>query len=75
VLPISIAVPWGLNVGDFLGHLPLPSKITVEVLAPIDLREEFGEHPDVDQVYDHLMTVMQETLDTLAAERRLPVIG
>jgi 1-acyl-sn-glycerol-3-phosphate acyltransferase len=75
VLPISIAVPWGLNVGDFLGHLPLPSKITVEVLSPIDLREEFGEHPDVDQVYDHLMTVMQETLDTLAAERRLPVIG
>ena len=28
VLPISIAVPWGINVGDFLGHLPLPAKIT-----------------------------------------------
>jgi 1-acyl-sn-glycerol-3-phosphate acyltransferase len=75
VLPISIAAPWGLNVGDFLGHLPLPSKITIEVLSPIDLREEFGDHADVDQVYDHLMTVMQETLDTLAAERRFPVIG
>src|SRR5204862_4806904 len=26
VLPISIALPWGLNVGDMLGHVPLPSK-------------------------------------------------
>ena len=45
------------------------------MLSPIDLREEFGEDVDVDQVYDHLMTVMQDTLDTLAAERRFPVIG
>src|SRR5207302_9244414 len=27
VLPISIAIPWGLNVGDFLGHWPLPAKL------------------------------------------------
>src|SRR3954449_3568011 len=33
VLPISLALPWGLNVGDMLGHLPLPAKITVEALA------------------------------------------
>ena len=39
VLPISLALPWGLNVGDMLGHLPLPAKITVEALPPIDLRE------------------------------------
>jgi len=45
VLPISLRCPWGLNVGDFLGHFPLPAKITVEVLAPIDLREEFGPDP------------------------------
>src|SRR5213075_118597 len=32
VLPISIALPWGLNVGDMLGHVPLPSKIIVEAL-------------------------------------------
>jgi len=75
VLPISIAAPWGLNVGDFLGHIPLPSKITIEVLPPIDLHDQFGDEPDLDEVYDHMMTVMQETLDTLAAERRLPVIG
>jgi 1-acyl-sn-glycerol-3-phosphate acyltransferase len=75
VLPISIALPWGLNVGDMLGHIPLPAKITIETLPPIDLRAEFGPEPDLDEVYDHLMRLMQETLDALAAERRLPVIG
>src|SRR3954452_14478621 len=24
VLPISLALPWGLNIGDMLGHWPLP---------------------------------------------------
>jgi 1-acyl-sn-glycerol-3-phosphate acyltransferase len=75
VLPISIAIPWGLNVGDFLGHIPLPAKITVEALPPIHLREEFGPDPDLQEVYDHVMRLMQETLDGLAAERRFPVLG
>jgi 1-acyl-sn-glycerol-3-phosphate acyltransferase len=75
VLPISIAAPWGLNVGDFLGHVPLPAKITVEVLEPIDVRAQFGDEPDLNEVYDHVMRVMQDTLDQLAAERRLPVLG
>lgn len=75
VIPISLALPWGLNVGDLLGHIPLPAKLTVEVLAPIDIRAQFGDEPDVDEVYDHVTTLMQETLETLAAERRLPLIG
>src|SRR5437588_3660724 len=75
VLPISIALPWGLNVGDMLGHIPLPAKISVETLPAIDLREEFGPEPDVDEVYDHLIRLMQDTLDALASERRLPVLG
>ena len=75
VLPISLAIPWGLNVGDMLGHIPLPAKITIETLPPIDLRGEFGPNPDPDEVYDHLTRLMQETLDALASERRLPVIG
>jgi 1-acyl-sn-glycerol-3-phosphate acyltransferase len=75
VLPISIAMPWGLNVGDFAGHIPLPAKITIEVLPPIDLEREFGPDPDVDEVYAHITAQMQEALDGLAAERRFPVIG
>jgi 1-acyl-sn-glycerol-3-phosphate acyltransferase len=75
VLPLSLALPWGLNVGDMLGHIPLPAKITVEALRPIHLREEFGPEPDVDEVYEHIVRLMQDTLEALAAERRFPVIG
>jgi hypothetical protein len=45
------------------------------VLPPIDLRKEFGRNPDIDEVYDEVMKRMQITLDELADERRLPVIG
>jgi 1-acyl-sn-glycerol-3-phosphate acyltransferase len=75
VLPISLALPWGLNVGDMLGHVPLPSKITIETLPAIDVRAEFGAEPDIGDVYDHVIRLMQDTLDALADERRLPVIG
>ncbi|MSO41148.1 MAG: glycerol acyltransferase [Solirubrobacterales bacterium] len=75
VLPISISLPWIINAGDMFGHLPLPAKITVEAMEPIHLREQFGRNPDVDEVYEHVTGVMQDRLDGLAAERRLPVIG
>ena len=75
VLPISLAPPWGLNVGDMLGHFPLPAKITMEALPPIDLRQEFGKDPDHDEVYDEVMLRMQRALDALQSERRLPILG
>jgi 1-acyl-sn-glycerol-3-phosphate acyltransferase len=75
VLPISLALPWVVNVGDMLGHVPLPAKITIETLPAIHLREEFGPDPDVDEVYDQLIRLMQDTLDALAAERRMPLLG
>jgi 1-acyl-sn-glycerol-3-phosphate acyltransferase len=75
VLPISLALPWGLNVGDFASHLPLPAKLTIEVLEPIDVAEQFGESPDPAEVREYVERAMQDTLDALAAERRYPVIG
>ena len=75
VLPISIAAPWGINVGDFLGHLPLPAKLTTQVLPPIDVRKRFGARPDRQEVYEYVTGRMQEALDDLAGERRLPLVG
>ena len=75
VMPISIALPWGLNVGDFLGHIPLPAKIQLRALPPIDLRERFGPDPDLDEANEYVLSTMQATLDSLAEERTLPVIG
>jgi hypothetical protein len=75
VLPILIAPPWGLTVGDFLPRIPLPAKMTSDVLPAIHLREQFGDEPDLDEVYDHITGEMQEALSKLAAERRYPLIG
>ena len=49
--------------------------MTIRLLEPIDLRERYGEDPDIDEVYDDLVASMQETLTALQRERRLPVIG
>jgi 1-acyl-sn-glycerol-3-phosphate acyltransferase len=75
VLPISLALPWGLNVGDMMGHFPLPAKLTVQVLEPIDLKKEYGADPDLQEAYDDIVGRMQLTLDALADERRFPLIG
>ena len=70
VLPISLALPWGLNVGDMLGHIPLPAKITIQVLEPIDV-----SRMDVDKAYELVTGQMQTTLTGLAEERGLPILG
>src|SRR5437588_9725480 len=75
VLPISLAIPWGLNIGDMLGHWPLPAKLQMRALPAIDIRERFGRNPDIDEVNEHVLGAMQATLDSLAEERRFPLIG
>jgi 1-acyl-sn-glycerol-3-phosphate acyltransferase len=70
VLPISLSLPWIVNVGDMFGHIPLPAKITVQVLEPIDVSEL-----DTDEAYDLIIDRMQRMLTALQAERRLPVVG
>jgi len=75
VLPVSISIPWVINVGDVLPRIPLPAKITIEVLEALDLEAQFGPDPDLDVVYDHVVGLMQATLDRLQAERRLPLLG
>jgi 1-acyl-sn-glycerol-3-phosphate acyltransferase len=75
VLPISLALPWGWNIGDMLGHIPLPAKITIQVLDPIDVRARFGAKPDWDAAYRSVVREMQRTLTKLQSERRLPILG
>ena len=45
------------------------------MLEPIDIEKQFGPDPDIDEVYEYVTTAMQDALDGLAAERRLPVLG
>ena len=68
-VPISLALPWGLNVSDLALHLPLPAKITIEVQDPIDV------DGDDEAVNAAVLASLQSAVDRLAAERRFPVIG
>jgi 1-acyl-sn-glycerol-3-phosphate acyltransferase len=80
VLPFWIGLPWGLGFGP-LPHLPLPSKVKVEMLPPIRLWKELGETADVEDPavlragLDLVRGRMQRVADRLYDERRWPIIG
>ena len=79
VWPVVVGPPWGIGIGG-LPTLPLPAKITTEVLDPLDWPSEYGpEAAEDDEVvaklYDQITGTMQSALDALAAERRFPIVG
>jgi 1-acyl-sn-glycerol-3-phosphate acyltransferase len=73
-LPLTFGVPFGLTT-VLPPNLPLPTKIIMEVLEPIDVAARFGDEPDVDEVDAHVRSVMQTALDRLARQRRFPILG
>lgn len=72
-VPISLALPWGLNISDLAGHIPLPAKISIEVQEPIEVDDIAAG--DDQAVHDTVIASLQAGVDRLAAERRFPVIG
>jgi 1-acyl-sn-glycerol-3-phosphate acyltransferase len=75
VLPVAIGPPFGVSLLDLPARIPLPAKITIEVMAPIDLRDRFGPGVEHDEIYDETTDEMQDVLSALQDERTLPVIG
>jgi 1-acyl-sn-glycerol-3-phosphate acyltransferase len=75
VLPAVVGPPLGISVLDFPMRVPLPSKITIRVLKPIDLRERLGEDPSIEEGYRLVTSTMQRMLTRLGNERTLPVVG
>lgn len=73
-VPVSFGFPFGLSA-TFPPNVPLPTKITTQVLDPIDLMAEFGEDPDVGAIDVEIRARMQRCLDDLARARRFPVLG
>jgi 1-acyl-sn-glycerol-3-phosphate acyltransferase len=74
ILPLSFGFPFGFSAA-VPPNLPLPTKIVTQVLDPIDVTAQFGEGPDVDEVDEHVRSVMQRALTELAAQRRFPILG
>ncbi|HVG74995.1 MAG TPA: hypothetical protein VM824_06410, partial [Thermoleophilaceae bacterium] len=70
VFPAQVAPPFGLTVLDLPGRIPLPSKIVVRVLPPVELK---GKDPD--DAYERVTGAMQRALNRLDDERSIPVVG
>ncbi len=75
VLPPVIGPPFGLSVLDLPIRVPLPAKISIRVLEPIDLRKRLGRNPDIEKGYRLVTSTMQRTLTRLSHERTVPVLG
>jgi 1-acyl-sn-glycerol-3-phosphate acyltransferase len=75
VLPIVLGPPFGVTVLDFPGRIPLPSKITIRIMPPIDLHKELGPDPDLEDGYRLVTSRMQRTLTRLNNQRKIPVVG
>jgi 1-acyl-sn-glycerol-3-phosphate acyltransferase len=75
VAPVVLGPPFGITVLDFPGRIPLPSKITIRVMPPIDLRKELGPNPDIEEGYRLVTSRMQRTLTRLNNQRNIPVVG
>ncbi len=75
VLPVALGPPFGISLLDLPTRLPLPAKITIEVLPPIDLEDRFGPHAEHDRIYQAITGEVQDVLSELQDERTLPVLG
>jgi 1-acyl-sn-glycerol-3-phosphate acyltransferase len=75
VLPPVLGPPLGVTVLDLPMRFPLPAKISIRVLKPIDLRKRLGRNPDPEDGYQLVTATMQRTLTRLSHARRLPVVG
>ena len=71
-LPISVTIPWGLNIGvaGMLPYVALPTKLVTAVLPP--MTPHTGE--TAEDFAARIEAAMQARLDTLVANRK-PIIG
>ncbi len=77
-LPIMLGIPFGVTIETIPTHLPLPAKIRTELLDPIHLDkdpERVNDREYVDSIYLEVRTAIQDAMDRLAKQRRLPVFG
>jgi 1-acyl-sn-glycerol-3-phosphate acyltransferase len=61
VFPPVLGPPFGVTIMDLPLRFPLPAKISIRVLKPIDLRERLGGQPDIVDGYQLVTSTMQRT--------------
>lgn len=73
VLPLVLAIPWGLTFG-FVPYLPLPAQTTQVFLPPIswpELPPSAADSPEIlERCYREVETAMQTELDRISRGRK-----
>jgi 1-acyl-sn-glycerol-3-phosphate acyltransferase len=75
VFPAVLGPPFGATILDLPLRFPLPAKISVRVLKPIDLRRRLGPRPQPEEGYKLVTSTMQRALTRLGNRRALPFVG
>ncbi len=69
--PIFLALPYGLGFGPVEAHLPVPSRLRLRLLPPMELPGGPASADDpqhVRRLADHVRSTMQAELDALVSE-------
>jgi 1-acyl-sn-glycerol-3-phosphate acyltransferase len=78
VMPFLVGVPFGV-APILLPPVPLPTKVTVDFLEPLDWSADGPDAADDEKVvqgrYDEITGLLQQGLDRLRAERPHPLVS
>ena len=76
-MPLMLTIPWGVVIGP-VPSWPIPTKVTLQVLEPMEwthLGPEAADDPEiVDRCYEEITGRMQSALDDLAKEYPSPIL-
>jgi 1-acyl-sn-glycerol-3-phosphate acyltransferase len=70
--PITLSFPWGVTFGPPPPYLPYPTRITIDVLDPIEFEDNgaraAADEDFVEACHQRVVDTMQNALDRLAGE-------
>ena len=78
ICPVVLGAPFGLSLEVLPMHIPLPAKIRIKLLEPIELTNDLDKVNDaqyVHGIYDQVEQSIQAGVDALAAKRKFRVFG
>lgn len=73
IFPFVLGLPWGIAPG-FLPTLPLPSRVTMQILEPFHWHADPQDPQAVDDCFDELVGAMQVNLSAQVRERPFPLL-
>ena len=76
-LPLSLSIPWGFGLGATVPNVPLPVRISAQVLAPLAIADRLGDDPDPGDVARWAAAAVESASEALLDARRaaLPLAG